>query len=70
MLSDKQSLILSGITGIGIFVFGIFNLLDNFIVLTLMTISFFAIIINLLYSNTKKKEGSKEQKDQKRSITE
>ncbi|XCF07335.1 hypothetical protein ABI125_05625 [Tamlana crocina] len=53
MLSDKQSIILTGIMGVGIFVFGILDLLDNFVVLTVMTISFFAIVINLLYTKAK-----------------
>ncbi len=56
MLSDKQSIILTGIIAIGIFVFGILDLLDNFVVLTLMTISFFAIIINLLHSKSKSED--------------
>ncbi|NJX16614.1 hypothetical protein [Tamlana crocina] len=53
MLSDKQSIILTGIMGVGIFVFGILDLLDNFVVLTVMTISFFAIVINLLYTKAR-----------------
>ena len=61
MLSDKQSLILSGIMAIGIFVFGILDLLDNFVVLTLMTIAFFTIILNLLYLSSKSEEDPQEQ---------
>ncbi|WP_370478198.1 hypothetical protein [Tamlana flava] len=61
MLSDKQSLILSGIMAIGIFVFGILDLLDNFVVLTLMTIAFFTIILNLLYLSSKAEEEPQEQ---------
>ncbi|MEL0457102.1 hypothetical protein WJN01_12760 [Flavobacteriaceae bacterium SZ-1-7] len=61
MLSDKQSLILSGIMAIGIFVFGILDILDNFVVLTLMTIAFFTIILNLLYLSSKSEEEPQEQ---------
>lgn len=51
MLNDKQTLILSGLMAGGIFVTGILEILDNFIVLTLITIVFLAVIINILYVN-------------------
>ncbi len=56
MLSDKQSLILTTLMITGIFVFGILDLLDNFIVLTVLTIIFFAIVINLFYLNIKARD--------------
>lgn len=64
MLSDKQSIILTGIVAVGIFVFGILDLLDNFVVLTLMTISFFAIIINLLYSKSKSEKITPQEQEE------
>ncbi len=43
MLNDKQSLALTGLMVTGIFVFGILNILDNFIILTILTIVFFTV---------------------------
>ncbi|MGB5419162.1 hypothetical protein [Algibacter sp.] len=60
MLNDKQSLILTGFMGVGIFVCGILKILDNFIVLTILTIVFFTIVINIFYSNSKSKKGNQE----------
>ena len=60
MLNDKQSLILTGLMVASIFVFGILKILDNFIVLTILTIMFFAIVINIFYSKTKAEETLKE----------
>ncbi len=51
MLNDKQTLILSGLMAGGIFVTGILEILDNFIVLTVLTIIFLAIVINIIYLN-------------------
>lgn len=48
MLTDKQSLILCGFMAIGIFVAGVLDILDNFVILTLLTITFLAIVINLV----------------------
>ncbi len=59
MLSNKQSLALCGLLAAGIFIFGILDVLDNFIVLTILTLVFFAIVINLFYSNSKR--GQEEQ---------
>ncbi|WP_165453892.1 hypothetical protein [Hyunsoonleella flava] len=56
MLSDKQSLVLTGLMAVGIFVFGVLDILDNFLVLTILTLVFFAILINLLYSNYRHKQ--------------
>ncbi|WJJ97918.1 hypothetical protein [Algibacter luteus] len=56
MLNDKQSLILSGLMAASIFIFGILDILDNFIILTVLTIVFFTIVINMFYTKTKPKE--------------
>jgi len=51
MLNDKQALILTGLMVVGIFVTGILDILDHYIVLTILTIIFLAIIINIFYVN-------------------
>ncbi len=56
MLSNKQSLALTGFMVAGIFVFGILDVLDNFLVLTILTLVFFAVVINLFYANYKHKQ--------------
>jgi hypothetical protein len=56
MLTDKQSLILCGLLGIGIFASGVLNILDNFITKTVLTILFLVIIANLIITNSIKKE--------------
>ncbi|WP_406683145.1 hypothetical protein N1F78_10670 [Seonamhaeicola sp. MEBiC1930] len=52
MLSDKQSLILCGLMVGGIFTTGLLDILDNFLILTLLTIIFLAIILNLISTKT------------------
>jgi len=59
MLNDKQTLILSGLMAVGIFVTGILEILDNFIVLTILTIVFLAVIINIFYVNRTSKKKNK-----------
>jgi len=60
MLSNKQSLVLTGFITAGIFVFGVLDVLDNFIVLTVLTLMFFVLILNLIAaqsnSNVKKEK--------------
>lgn len=56
MLNDKQTLILSGLMAGGIFVTGVLEILDNFIVLTILTIVFLAIVINIFYVNRASKK--------------
>ena len=63
MLNDKQTLLLSGIMVAGIFIFGILNILENFVVLTVLTIVFFTILINMFYLKSKSKEDTQEQGD-------
>lgn len=53
MLSDKQSLGLTILMVAGIFSFGILDILDNFIVLTLMTLIFLAVVLNIIYIKIK-----------------
>ena len=60
MLSDTQSMILTGVLVAGIFVFGVLDILDNFIVLTILTLVFFAIVINLLYTSYMQKKEDPE----------
>jgi hypothetical protein len=55
-LNDKQSLILCGVMTVGIFVGGILEILGNFVVLTILTLIFFAIIINLFFFKTNSEE--------------
>lgn len=60
ILNDKQSIALCGLMVGGIFVTGILDILSNFVVLTILTIIFFTIIINLflLKEEPKKKEDN------------
>jgi hypothetical protein len=61
MLSDKQSLILCGFLAIGIFVAGLLEVLDNFVILTILTIIFLAIILNLLIARSIEQEEEEEE---------
>ncbi|TNJ43453.1 hypothetical protein KFZ70_16780 [Tamlana fucoidanivorans] len=65
MLNDKQSLLLTGLMVGGIFVFGILDILDNFMVLTALTIMFFTIIINMFSFLKKSKDIPKEENQDK-----
>lgn len=65
MLSNKQSLVLTGIMGAGLFIFGILGILGNFVVLTLLTLVFLVIIINLVYVAVKPKKQNEAQDDLK-----
>lgn len=56
MLTDRQSLFLCGVLGIGIFVSGVLEILDNFITKTVLTILFIVIVTNLIVTNSRKKE--------------
>ncbi len=55
MLTDKQSLMLCGLLGVGIFVSGILDVLDNFITKTILTIIFLIIVTNLIVAKSLKK---------------
>lgn len=65
MLNDKQSLALTGLMVAGIFVFGILDVLDNFVVLTILTIVFFTVLINMFYSRFKSEEIKQEENNSK-----
>lgn len=65
MLTDKQSLILTGLMVISIFVFGILDILNNFIILTILTILFFTIVINLFYTKFKPEDSPQDQNNSK-----
>ncbi len=58
MLNDRQSLILCGVMAGGIFVSGILDVLDSYIVKTLLTIIFLMILANffVVYSKSKNEE--------------
>lgn len=61
MISDKQSLILCGIMAAGLFIGGILEILDNFVVLTILTLVFSTIIINLFFLKRNPEEDEKEE---------
>ena len=52
MLTDNQSLLFCGLIVGGIFISGLLGTLDNFLVLTILTIIFLAIIVNLISAKT------------------
>ncbi|WP_445737087.1 hypothetical protein [Mariniflexile sp.] len=63
MLNDKQSLILCGVVAVGIFVSGLLDILDNYVVKTILTIIFLLVIVNFFIVNSKSKnEGQKDLK--------
>ena len=59
MLNDKQSLMLCGLLVVGVFVAGILGVFNNFIVLTVFTIIFLTIIMNLFLSNSESEDDEK-----------
>jgi len=63
MLNDKHSLALTCLMVTSIFVFGLLDILDNFLILTVLTIAFFAIVINIFYSKLRPEEPKEEQKE-------
>lgn len=62
MLTDRQSLILCGLMAVGIFVGGLLNILDNFLMLTILTIIFLAILLNLFLQKRQKRSTNNEKK--------
>ena len=52
MLSDKQSLILCGILGVGIFISGLLNILNHAVVLVVLILVFIAIIANIIITHS------------------
>lgn len=63
MLNDRQSLILCGFLAGGIFVSGILDVLDNYIIKTVLTIIFLVILTNVFVVYAKHK--NEKQKDLK-----
>ncbi|WP_223551548.1 hypothetical protein [Aestuariivivens sp. NBU2969] len=53
ILRDKQSLLLCGTLAAGLFVCGVFNMLDNFVVLTLLVLIYLLIVVNIVYTKSK-----------------
>lgn len=49
LISNTQSIILTGLLSGGLFIFGILDILENFIVLTLLSIMFLLIVANVFY---------------------
>jgi hypothetical protein len=64
MLNDRQSLILCGVMVGGIFVSGILDVLDSYLVKTLLTVIFLTILTNffVVYSKSKKEEQNEKNK--------
>ncbi|GAA3598762.1 hypothetical protein GCM10022396_15030 [Flavivirga amylovorans] len=65
MLTDKQSLLLCGLMAGGILVGGVLDILKNFIVLTILTIIFLTVVINLFYSKMTSKEDPENRNNSK-----
>ncbi|KJD33273.1 hypothetical protein PW52_14620 [Tamlana sedimentorum] len=61
MLNNQQTLVVSGILACGFFVCGLLDILDNFIVLTVLTLLFFAIVINVFRSGFKNQNENLEE---------
>lgn len=58
MINDQQSLILCGVMAAGIFIGGILDILNNFVILTILTLVFVTILVNLFFlrKNPEKEE--------------
>ncbi|WP_411831077.1 hypothetical protein [Mariniflexile sp. AS56] len=56
MLNDRQSLILCGLVTGCFFVSGVLEILDNYIIKTVLTILFLVIMINIFITKSKKEE--------------
>ena len=53
ILNDRQSLLLCGALAAGLFVTGVFDVLDNFVILTLLVLIYLLIIANIVYTKSK-----------------
>jgi len=49
MLTNKQSLILSSAVVIGFSVAGLLNILNNFVIVSILCLGFLAVVINLFF---------------------
>ncbi|KJD33357.1 hypothetical protein PK35_05720 [Tamlana nanhaiensis] len=56
MLNNQQTLVVSGFLVGGFFACGLLDILDNFLVLTVLTLMFFAIAINVFRSGIKNQD--------------
>ncbi len=65
MLTDKQSLLLCAFLVVGFFIGGILDILNNFVVLTILTISFLAIMVNLISAKSFVKNNEEDSKNSK-----
>jgi len=55
ILNNTQSLILTGIVIGGLFIAGVFGLLDNFMVIIILALAFMIVVLNLILVLTNKK---------------
>jgi len=62
MLTDRQSLILCGLMAVGIFVGGLLDILGNFLMLTILTIIFLAILVNLFIQKYQNQNSNNKEK--------
>lgn len=62
IINDKQSLTLCGVMVAGIFVGGILDILDHYVMLTILTLVFLTIVINLFLLK-RNSEGEEKQND-------
>lgn len=60
MLNNKQSLILCGVVAVSFFVFGVLDILDNYIVKAILTLAFLLVIANFFYVNLRSKKESQD----------
>lgn len=63
MLTDKQSLYLCGFIIIGFLAAGILGILDSYLVVGILSLAFFAVIINIFIVNPFKEEDDDEISD-------
>lgn len=63
MLTDKQSLILCGIVGVGFSVAGICGLLENYMVSGIFIALFLVILVNIIVTLTKHHKKKDDQND-------
>ena len=54
-LNNQQSLLLSGIVALCFFVAGVFGILNNYMVISLIVIGFIVLIINMILAIRNKK---------------
>ena len=60
MLNDKQSLFLCCFVVLGFIFSGIINILDNFVIIALLSLAFIAVVINLFLQNNQEDKTESE----------